>query len=101
MLDMYGNTIGVVENRPLTVCEEEPEKKNDRTRLFEAVKTDTLFELMATYGHEFTKGDLCDVIKELDYAISRNVDEFDKSKVKECVLSELEERWESCLGLGE
>ena len=61
-------------------------------QIIEAIKAGMLFDYIANYGHDFTKHELIDIIKGLDYAIY-SVDELTKNQICKTAIESLSERW--------
>lgn len=64
----------------------------DRERIIESIHEGRLFDFIGTHGHELRKDDLCNLVKELDYALNKSVNGHDKPY--SILIDELEERWD-------
>lgn len=66
---------------------------NDMKQYIEALKEGKSFDWIANYGFRLNKYELIDIIKELSYAISDKLDEYDKTNVRMAAAEELTEQY--------
>ena len=69
--------------------------EDNQRLLIKELRDGNMFNFVGNHGHEFSKFELCDLIKELDYGIYHEcgIDKKMKMRIYNVAADSLEERW--------